>query len=214
MVQSYHCNLGYLGLPIVAAAFGDLAAAKASLLLGVGVLTQTPITLGVLVALNDATTSLRAEVRGFLTNPVILALAGGLAVSQVPVAPPPAATPALDAAVRGLDLLAALAFPIAAVGVGASLSPDLGGVGRSTLEAVIALKTVVMPTLALVVFSLVGASAATRDVGVVMVGMPTAVATYVYTTELGGDERLASATVFATTVVSAGTLFVLISLLP
>lgn len=44
----------------------------------------------------------------------------------------------------------------------------------------------------------------------VMLGVPTAVSTYVYTSELGGDESFASLNVFVTTVASLGTLSLLV----
>jgi predicted permease len=42
-----------------------------------------------------------------------------------------------------------------------------------------------------------------------MFGSPTAVSTYVYANELGGDERFASIAIFATTLASLATLLVL-----
>ncbi len=54
--------------------------------------------------------------------------------------------------------------------------------------------------------------AATFTASIVMLGMPTAASTYVFATELGGDEEFASLNVFTTTVASIGTLFVLIVL--
>ena len=53
---------------------------------------------------------------------------------------------------------------------------------------------------------------ATFTASVVMLGTPTAVSTYVFAHELGGDEEFASLNVFVTTVASVGTLFLLIEL--
>lgn len=69
-----------------------------------------------------------------------------------------------------------------------------------------------MPVLAWVVFSLLAVDTATFIASVVMLGTPTAVSTFVFASELGGDEEFASLNVFATTLVSIGTLFVLIAL--
>ena len=46
-----------------------------------------------------------------------------------------------------------------------------------------------------------------------MLAMPTAVSTYIYASELGGDRDLASATVVATTVAAVVTLFTIVQLL-
>ena len=195
VVQSYHCNLGFLGLPLVAATFGDLTTAKSSIVLGAGALTQVPLTMVLLARLNGADASLRAEARGLLANPVLLALVAGIAVSWVGASVP---GPAVDV----LGLVAEFALPLALLCVGGALSLSSAGTGRSTVGAVVALKVFVMPLVALAVFSLFGASPSTLRAGVVMVAMPTAVSTYVYATEFGGDRRLASLNIFLTTVVS------------
>lgn len=197
VVQSYHGNLGFLGLPIVAAAFGggSVVTAKASLLLGVGALTQVPLTLAVFAVLTDSATDLGAEVRGFLTNPVLLALVAGLGCATFGVAIPPTVS-------SGLDALASLALPAALLAIGASLSLDEGSVDRSTVGSVVAVKLLVMPAVALLAFSALAADPSTTRAGVVMLAMPTAVSTFVYASELGGDADLASTTVFVTTVVS------------
>lgn len=205
VVQSYHSNMGYLGLPLVASAFGGIAAAKAGILLGAGALTQIPLTILVLATMNDADADVLRELRGVLTMPVILALVTGIAFSSLGWGVP--------GLVRtGLGWLSELALPIALLCVGASLSLVPGDVELPVVGSVIALKVFVMPVVALAVFTLLGAAPTTVQAGVVMVAAPTAVSTYVYVTELGGDPRLASMNVFATTVVSVATLLAIITL--
>jgi hypothetical protein len=203
VVQSYHCNLGFLGLPIVAAAFGGVATAKASLVLGVGSLTQVPLTLAVFAVLADSATDLRGELRGLLVNPVLLALVAGLASAALGVSVPAGVS-------TGLDAVAGLALPAALLAIGASLSLDREAVDLSTVGSVVALKMLLMPAVALVAFSLLSADASTTRAGVVMLAMPTAVSTFVYATELGGDADLASANVFVTTVASVATVLAVV----
>lgn len=205
-VQSYHSNMGFLGLPLVAATFGDLAAAKGSVLLGIGALTQVPLTVVLLVALNDLDVSVRGELRTLLANPVILSLLAGLAFAALELPVPTAAT-------RGIDLLSELALPVALVCVGASLDVRRADPGIEGTPTVVALKLLVMPALAWLVFASLGADQSTLRAGVLMLGMPTAVSTFVYATELGGDDAVASRNVLATTVLSAASLFVLVRLL-
>jgi hypothetical protein len=203
VVQSYHCNLGFLGLPIVAAAFGGVATAKASLVLGVGALTQVPLTLAVFAALTDSGADLRSELRGLLANPVLVSLAAGLACAALGVTVP-------DRLLGGLDALSGLALPAALLAVGASLSLDREAVDPSTVGSVLALKLLVMPAVALLTFTALAADPSTTRAGVVMLAMPTAVSTFVYATELGGDVDLASANVFLTTVASVGTVLLVV----
>jgi hypothetical protein len=203
VVQSYHCNLGFLGLPIVAVTFGDVVTAKASLVLGVGALTQVPLTVAILGFVNESEANLVRELRGFLTNPVVAALVAGLLAAALDVAVPQGVFSALGA-------VGGLALPVALLAVGASLSVDRGSVPLPTVGAVVLLKMLVMPAAALVAFSLLSADLSTTRAGVVMLAMPTAVSTFIYATELGGDESLASVNVFATTVASVGTVLLVL----
>jgi predicted permease len=190
VVQSYHSNLGYLGLPLVAASFGDDVTAVASVVLGVVSLAQLPLTVVVLTTLNETDASVGRELRKLATNPVLATLVAGLAVGSLGLVVPGPAT-------AGLDALGTLALP----------DVDVGATG-----AVLALKVGVMPALAWATFSLLGVDAATFTASVVMLGAPTAVSTYVFANELGGDETFASLNVFLTTLASVVTLFVLIRL--
>jgi predicted permease len=201
VVQSYHANLGFLGLPLVAATFGAGAveAGKASVILGVGALVHVPATVVILSVVNDADADLASEAVSLLRNPVLLALGAGLASAAVGWAPPPAVT-------TGLSWAAEAALPLALVGVGASLALDGVAIDYPTVGAVAAMKLLAMPLIAFAAFSALGGAPSTVRAGVVMFAMPTAVSTFVYASALGGDDGLASVDVFATTVASAATL--------
>jgi len=134
---------------------------------------------------------------------VILTLVGGLTVGSLGVTVP-------DALAGGLDVLGSFALPVALLCVGASLQVDLPDVDAGASGSVVALKIACMPALAWLAFSLLRVDGATFTAAVVMFGTPTAVSTYVFANELGGDEEFASLNVFLTTLASVGTLFVLI----
>jgi len=205
IVQSYHSNLGYLGLPLVAATFDASVTAIASVVLGVVTLTQMPLTILVLSTLNGADVSLAKELRGLATNPVLATLVGGLAVGSLGLSIP-------SAAATGLDAVGSLALPIALLCVGASLQVDPADVDLEATATVVALKIGLMPVLAWSVFSTLAVDSATFTASVVMFGTPTAVSTFVFANELGGDREFASLNVFVTTLLSIATLFVLITL--
>lgn len=206
IVQSYHTNLGYLGVPVVAIAFGELTTAKASVVLGVASLVQIVLTVVLLSTMNDAEASVVGELGGVLANPAILAVVVGLSASVVGVALP-------DLAATGLDRLGDLALPSALLVVGASLTLEADDIAFGTVGSVVGLKMVVMPLVALATFVLLGAATTTLQAGVAMFAMPTAVSTYVFAAELGGDRQLASLNVVATTVASVGSLLVILQLL-
>jgi len=203
IIQSYHSNLGYLGLPLVATTFDARVTAIASVVLGVVSLTQVPLTIIVLTAINEADASIGEEVRRLARNPVLATLVVGLSVGSLGLSVPGPLT-------AGLDVLGALALPIALLCVGASLQIDLPSVDVGASGAVVATKIAVMPALGWAAFSLLEVDAATFTAAIVMLGTPTAVSTYVFANELGGDDEFASLNVFLTTLASVGTLFVLI----
>ncbi|QCS41932.1 AEC family transporter [Natrinema versiforme] len=205
IVQSYHSNLGYLGLPLVAATFNDSVTAIASVVLGVVSLAQVPLTVVVLSMLNGTDASIERELRGLGRNPVLLALLAGLTIGSVG-----ASIPSLAA--TGLDAVGSLALPVALLCVGASLEVDAPSIDVGATAAVVALKICLMPVLAWAVFSTLAVDSATFTATVVMLGTPTAVSTFVFASELGGDRKFASLNVFVTTLVSIATMFVLISL--
>lgn len=201
VVQSYHSNLGYLGIPLIAATFDAEITAIASLVLGIGLLIQVPLTVLVLVSLRDGgpAVDLGGRLRSLATNPVLVALAAGIGVGALGLSVPPAAALALDG-------VGSLALPLALICVGASLTADPSALDGPAIVSVVALKLACMPAIAWAAFALLGAGPATLTAGVVMVGTPAAVSTYVFAAELGGDTEFASLTVFVTTVVSVGTL--------
>ncbi|MFC4246086.1 AEC family transporter [Natribaculum luteum] len=205
IVQSYHSNLGYLGLPLVAATFDAEVTAIASVILGVGSLVQVPLTVLILVLVNDASSRLGRELGRLATNPVLIALIAGIVVGTAGITPP-------SPVVTGLDVLGSFALPLALLCVGAALEVDLPAIDLGAVSSVVALKIGCMPILAWTVFSLLGVDGATFTAAVVMFGTPTAVSTFVFANELGGDAEFASLNVFASTLASMGTLFVLITL--
>jgi len=199
IVQSYHGNLGYLGLPLVVATFGERAGAAASLVLGVMFVVQVPLTILLLVRFNGTTAPVRRQFRALAANPVLWAIVAGVAVSTLGVTVP-------GVAVRALDPVGSLALPIALVLIGGSLDPDLPAVDFGATGSVVAIKVAAMPALAAAALGLLGVSRVVFVASVVMLAMPTAVSTYVYATELGGDSEFASLNVFATTVIAVVTL--------
>ncbi|WP_123538003.1 AEC family transporter [Halosimplex salinum] len=203
LVQSYHSNLGFLGLPLVEATLGGAASGTAAVVLGIGVLVQTPLTVLSLIAINDADADAAEELRGVVTNPVLIALVVGLSFSTLGLGVP-------GAVATGLGSVSELALPVALLCVGASLQVVDADLDYGLTGSVVAMKIGLMPAVAWVVFTLLAVDATAAAAVVVMLGMPSAVSTYVYATELGGDAQLASLNVFATTLASLGTVAVIL----
>jgi len=179
--------------------------AIASVILGIGALMQVPLTVVLLVSMNgeNAEGALGRHLRSLAGNPVLIALVIGMAIGGFDLGVPTA---------TALDWVGALALPLALLCVGASLHVDSTTIDRGATASVVALKLGCMPAIAWVVLTLLGVNAATFTAGIVMLGTPTAVSTYVFATELGGDAEFASLNVFVTTVASVASLTLLIEL--
>lgn len=206
IVSSYHSNFGYIGLPLVSVGLGSVAAGQGSVVLGVGALTQIPLTTLLLVRINGTSVSYRNELRSIVTNPVIVSLLIGMSVAVVTWTPP-------TTVVTGVDHVASLALPLALLCVGASLDVTVEETDFLVVGSVVGVKVLAFPAIAFVVFTLVGANPITLATAVVMFGAPTAVSSYIYVGELGGDRRLSSTSILATTMVGVVTMSVLLYVL-
>jgi len=133
----------------------------------------------------------------------LLALVVGLGFSAAGLGVP-------GALATGLGALSELALPIALLCVGASLQVVRADLDVGLTGSVVAMKIGLMPAVAWVVFTLLAVDPTAATAVVVMLGMPSAVSTYVYASELGGDSQLASLNVFATTLASVGTVAVIL----
>lgn len=205
ITQSYHGNLGYMGLPVVAMALGDAAGAKASLLLGVGSTIQIPLTTTLLVHLNKSSAELTERMKRVALNPVLLALIGGLVFSYLNISIP-------QAPEGVISLISKTALPIALLGVGASLKMKIRGGDLRTITEVSALKMALMPALGYIVFSMLNVGGLSFKTGMLMLGMPIAISTFIYAKELGGDENFASLNISLTTIISIISISILLIL--
>lgn len=205
ITQSYHGNIGYMGLPIVAMTLGETGGARAGLLLGFGSTTQILLTMSLLVYINSTRPKITDEIKKVIFNPVILSLFFGIAFSLLGLSLPEV----LD---EGVSWVGRSALPIALLGVGASIELRDHWEDLDILSSVLILKIILMPLLGFLLFTLLGAGTLEVRTGVLMLGMPTAVSTFIYTKEVGGDERLASLNISLTTISSILPISVLIFL--
>jgi predicted permease len=206
LVGSYHTNFGYLGLPLVALTLGDAAAAKGGVILGFGALTQACLTVVVLISINEVDADVGTEVRKILTNPVVLALAAGLLVSYHDVPIPGAAASAVSA-------VAGVALPVALLLVGSALGLTFPAENVETVGSVVGVKVLCMPAIGWLTYTAFGVDPVALRAGVVMFAAPTALSTFIYAGELGGDERFASFVIFASTVASIASIFAVLQVL-
>lgn len=207
IVQSYHTNFGYMGLPIVAMALGGAAEGKASVLLGFGSTVQILLTTTILVYYNHGeSVGLLDKLKRVVFNPVILSLLLGISFSYFGPSTPTSLGDLVNWMKTLISLLSRMALPIALLGVGASIKVERPGRKLNSMLSVSALKLVVMPLLGWAIFHVLGVGETGIRAGILMLAMPTAVSTFIYTSEFGGDQEVASMNISFTTLLSILTL--------
>lgn len=204
-------NVGYLGVPLVAAAFGpDVAVAGALILVFDNILQFGLVPL--ITALDeengeDWVAAIVAALRRLVLHPLMMAAFLGAVFSAFSFnLPVPLA--------KLVDLLAQAAGPCAlfAIGVTVSLQP-LRGIGRE-FPIILFCKIVIHPALALLILSAIGGiDPAWIGAAVLMASLPTAANVYVLATQAGTYEDGASNVVLVSTAISVVTVSVLLYLI-
>jgi malate permease and related proteins len=193
-------NMVFVGLPIVANAYGDPGLAAAAVVVGVMVVVYNLLAVLLLTLPHRARSAWSPGVWTeaavlCLRNPLII----GCGVGMLWAATGRDLPLVLD---RTLDLVGGVALPLALLSVGAGL--DLrrlrAEVGATALTS--ALKLGVYPAAVWLGLRALGLDGMALAVPVLLMASPTAVTSYVMAREMQGDERLAGAIVIGTTVVS------------
>ncbi len=207
-LASSYVNVNNMGLPIALYILGDASLVVPMIVFQVAVFA--PICLAILDASTGAHTSVGAQVRQTVANPVLVATALGVAVSlsgwDVPVA-----------VSEPFALLGGAAVPCALLGFGlslASMSMRRGARGRHDTVLASTMKLVVHP---LVAFLLATFVFRLDDhevfVAVVFAALPTAQNVFVYATRYERGRTIATNTTFITTIAALPLVFVLSLLL-
>jgi predicted permease len=213
---SYRGNYVYVGLPVILYGLAgvrcpDAGGYEALVFLAIAPLVPLNNISAVLVLLagrkkgTDERGKPSRLLLGVVTNPLILAIAAGVAWSLT-------GWPLPVALERPLDLMAQIALPLALFSTGASLS--LGSLKGTLTQALPAslLKVAVTPALGWVFAALVGYTGTGMKVGVLLLACPTAVISFVMAEQLGADHRLAGSIVVLSTLLSMVSLGFLLAL--
>ncbi|MBA1145723.1 AEC family transporter [Ectothiorhodospiraceae bacterium WFHF3C12] len=197
-------NLAFIGLPVVLYAFAGSpmggAGAESSALLAFGptVVLYNVLAVAVLLAPGAQGGWSKALVRagyGMVTNPILIACLAGVGYAAAGLAMP-------DLLGRTLSALGQMALPLALLCIGGALywTRVRGHLLWAGIAAV--LKVSVLPAIGLGLAWWLGLSPEhTRIVGILL-ACPTASASYLLATQLGGDGGLASSIVVLSTLVA------------
>ncbi len=205
--NSFHGNLGYIGLAVAFYYLGSEGLVRASILAAFMMILQNllaVIALQVHAENSSAAPSRWTAVVKIAGNPIILAALAGILVSLtgVPV-------PLLIG--RCLDILGDLSLPLALLIIGASLSFEMV---QSRLRQVLStgiLKLLLLPGIGYTLYRLCGVLPESFLPGVILLASPTATVTYVMAKEMGGDSEFAVASISLNTLLSALTYMIWLS---
>lgn len=143
--------------------------------------------------------SLKASIKGILTNPIIIGILLGMIVSACHITFPVMIN-------KTINNLSVLATPLALIGLGAGFE------GRKALKQLkptavaTALKLVILPSIFLPLAIHMGFSHEKLVAILIMLGSPTTVSCYIMAKNMGHEGTLTSSTVVATTFLSSLTL--------
>jgi len=205
---SFHGNLGYIGLAVAFYFLGDEGFTRASILAGFVMLLQNFFSVVALSRFSnepDQEISTLSLIRRVLLNPVIISAMAGMASSLVGLHLPAI----LD---RSLRILSGMALPLALLVIGISISfAEMRKQLR--LTALIGfLKLILLPATGLILFHLLDLHRIEYLPALILLASPTATISYVMASEMAGDADMATAAISITTLVSAVTFTLWLSL--
>jgi predicted permease len=197
-------NFAYVGLPIVFNLVGHTGLRKAGIFLGFGVIWLNALSVLALILPHGIGKGKGLETAGRIlrqlaTNPAILACTAGILWSVLKLPVPTMAR-------RTLVLLSPATLPLSLLCLGGSISLEKARRGFAVASIAAFLKLVALAGLALAFYRWMGVSGEDLQVGMIMLGCPTAVVTYVMASQLSGDVDLAGTIVIASTAASVVTI--------
>ncbi|MCJ7665168.1 MAG: AEC family transporter [Actinobacteria bacterium] len=202
IVSSFRCNMAFVGFPIILAAYGDLALAKASLVVAFLVPVNIIVTVLIFKFYNrgDEAIEARRLFLSFLKDPMIIAAISGILFSYFELRIP-------EIIYRSLDIISGMTVAIALLSIGASfnfvhLKNDFKVVSYISFN-----KLILMPVVVFVLSTFVfKVEAIDRNVMVILFATPLAVAAYIMAKELRSNHQLMASALILTTIVSALTI--------
>ena len=205
---SIHGNLGYIGLAVAFYFLGDQGFTRASILAGFVMLLQNFLAVVALSRFNkepDQKISTLSLVRRVLLNPVIISAMAGMAFSLTGLNLPVI----LD---RSLKILSGMALPLALLVIGTSISFAQMRQQLRLTALIGVLKLLLLPATGLILFHLLQLQRIEYLPALILLASPTATVSYVMALEMAGDADMATAAISVTTLVSAVTFTLWLSL--
>jgi predicted permease len=197
---SHRSNMVFVGMPIVANAFGEQVIGQVAVLIGFMVMFYNFLAVLLLTLPHQQRSARSASVwlrtaSVIAKNPLILSIASGILVRLSHLS----LLVSLD---QTLELVGRTAMPVALIAVGAGL--ELGRLREEFLPSMLtaAVKLIVYPAVILAGLRSLGIEGVALQAPVLVMASPTAVVSYVMAKEMNGDEKLAAAIIIGSTITS------------
>jgi len=202
-ISSFRCNMAFVGIPIIISAFGDIAGAKTSIIIGF----MTPVNiifaiifLKILGGQDNERKNYGRFFLSFLKDPLLIAAIAGILISYFSI-------PLPKVLLELLNMLAGLAIPLALITIGASFRISHIKLNLKFLILAIVLKLVAEPLIAFFIGKYVYAiDPVDISITVILFGMPLAVAAYIMGKEYDSDSDFISSALILSTIASALTI--------
>ena len=205
---SFHGNLGYIGLAVAFYFLGDQGFTRASILAGFVMLLQNFLAVVALSRFNkepDQKISTLSLARRVLLNPVIISAMAGMGFSLARLELPVILN-------RSLKILSGMALPLALLVIGTSISFAQMREQLRLTVLIGVLKLLILPATGLILFHLLKLDRIEYLPALILLASPTATVSYVMASEMAGDPDMATASISVTTLVSAVTFVLWLSL--
>jgi predicted permease len=206
--NSFHGNLGYIGLAVAFYYLGRDGFVRASILAGFIMILQNflaVIALQVNAPRTAASPKRAMVILKIMGNPIIVSALAGMVVSLT-------ALPVPLVLGRCLDILSDLALPLALLIIGASLSFETVPARLKAVLTTGLLKLILMPAVGWALFHVLDLESKTVLPAIILLAAPTATVTYVMAKEMHGDSEFAVVAISVNTLLSAATYTIWLSL--
>ncbi len=192
---TFHGNVSYIGLAVLYYMLGEDGLMRGSILIGFLILFNNTLAVAVLSRASGQHTNPAAQILSIIKTPVIPATFAGMAVLYSGIAVP-------GVIMKTMVILANVALPVALILIGASISP--GAIRNAFRLSVLstALKSGVLPFLALITCHLFAIPPRDALPAVLLLATPTASTSYIMARQMGGDSEFASCAVTLSTILS------------
>jgi malonate transporter len=197
----------YIGVSIAAGLFGTKGVAFAAVCNAAIVPTVNVLCVLVFAWFGTARVHFSGIVKQLVTNPLILACAGGILLQTVGLSLPPGIEPALQA-------LGAASMPLGLLCIGAALR---FGAARSWVAPILtssSAKFALMPTATFLAAQLFGLGSHALTIAVLFQALPTASSSYIMARQLGGDAPLMAGITATQTLLGIAAVPLVVAMVP